>query len=246
MYNYQIILEYDGSNYVGWQIQKYGTSIQQSVERALSKVLKQKIKINGSGRTDAGVHASGQSANFICKFKIENKLKFLRSVNFFLNKKKISILKIKDKNLNFHARYDVKKKVYKYLILNREARSPLYEKKSWQLKKKLNLINMKKVIKFFLGTHNFSSMRASTCSAKSPVRTITNALIKKKKNFIIISFESKSFLQKQVRSMVGCLKYVGENKWKPNKIRCVINSGKRNLCAPPAPADGLYLEKVFY
>ena len=229
MYNYQIILEYDGSNYVGWQIQKNGTSIQQSVERALSKVLKQKIKINGSGRTDAGVHASGQSANFICKFKIENKLKFLRSVNFFLNKKKISILKIKDKNLNFHARYDVKKKVYKYLILNREARSPLYEKKSWQLKKKLNLINMKKGIKFFLGTHNFSSMRASTCSAKSPVRTITNA-----------------FLQKQVRSMVGCLKYVGENKWKPNKIRCVINSGKRNLCAPPAPADGLYLEKVFY
>ena len=78
MYNYQIILEYDGSNYVGWQIQKNGTSIQQSVERALSKVLKQKIKINGSGRTDAGVHASGQSANFISKFKIENKLKFLR------------------------------------------------------------------------------------------------------------------------------------------------------------------------
>ncbi len=148
--------------------------------------------------------------------------------------------------MNFHARHNVKKKVYKYLILNREARSPLYEKKSWQLKKKLNVIDMKKGIKFFLGTHNFSSMRASTCSAKSPVRTITNALIKKKKSFIIISFESKSFLQKQVRSMVGCLKYVGENKWKPNKIRYVINSGKRNLCAPPAPADGLYLEKVFY
>ncbi len=88
MYNYQIILEYDGSNYVGWQIQKNGTSIQQLVERALSKILKQKIKINGSGRTDAGVHALGQSANFIYKFKIENKLKFLRSVNFFLNKKK--------------------------------------------------------------------------------------------------------------------------------------------------------------
>ena len=105
---------------------------------------------------------------------------------------------------------------------------------------------MKKGIKFFLGTHNFSAMRASSCAAKSPVRTITKAQINKKKERIIISFESKSFLQKQVRSMVGCLKYVGEEKWKPEKIKLVINLKKRNLCAPPAPSDGLYLEKVFY
>ena len=105
---------------------------------------------------------------------------------------------------------------------------------------------MKKGIKFFLGTHNFSAMRASSCTAKSPIRTITKANIKKKNDRIVFTFQSKSFLQKQVRSMVGCLKYVGEGKWKPEKIKSVINSKKRNLCAPPSPPDGLYLEKVFY
>ena len=138
------------------------------------------------------------------------------------------------------------KKIYKYIILNRKTHSPIFKKRSWQIKKKLNLLQMKKGIKFFLGTHNFSAMRASSCTAKSPIRTITKAQINKKKERIIIIFESKSFLQKQVRSMVGCLKYVGEDKWKPEKIKHVINSKKRNLCAPPAPSDGLYLEKVLY
>ena len=105
---------------------------------------------------------------------------------------------------------------------------------------------MKKGIKFFLGTHNFSAMRAASCSAKNPNRTISRAIIKKKGDKIIITFESKSFLQKQVRSMVGCLKYVGENKWKPEKIKKVISSRQRSYCAPPAPPEGLYLEKVIY
>jgi tRNA pseudouridine38-40 synthase len=89
-------------------------------------------------------------------------------------------------------------------------------------------------------------MRAASCTAKSPIKTITRAMIKKKKDKIIILFESKSFLQKQIRSMVGCLKYVGEKKWKPEKIKSVIKLKKRELCAPPAPPEGLYLEKVFY
>jgi tRNA pseudouridine38-40 synthase len=105
---------------------------------------------------------------------------------------------------------------------------------------------MKKGIKFFLGKHNFTAMRASSCAARSPVKTITKAEIKKKGNKIVIIFESKSFLQKQVRSMVGCLKYVGENKWAPEKIKFVIKQKKREFCAPPAPPDGLYLERVFY
>ena len=105
---------------------------------------------------------------------------------------------------------------------------------------------MKKGIKFFLGTHNFSALRAASCSAKNPIKTITKAEIKKKRDEITITFESKSFLQKQVRSMVGCLKYVGENKWQPEKIKKVINSRNRSYCAPPAPPEGLYLEKVIY
>ena len=246
MHNYHIIIEYLGTNFIGWQIQKKGPSVQSIIERALSKVLKSKIKINGSGRTDSGVHAKGQSANFVYNQKIKDKYKFLNSVNFFLKNKSISIVKINKKNINFHARYNVKKKLYKYIIFNRISNSPIYEKRSWFIKNKLDLKAMKKGIKFFLGTHNFSSMRAAACSAKNPTKTITKAEIKKKSDEIIITFESKSFLQKQVRSMVGCLKYVGENKWKPEKIKIVLNSRKRIYCAPPAPPEGLYLERVIY
>ena len=246
MFNYQIIIEYLGTNYVGWQTQKNGASVQSIIEKTLKKVLKSKIKIIGSGRTDAGVHAKGQSANFIFNQEIKNKYKFLSSMNFFLKDKSISIIKINKKNINFHARHKVKKKIYKYIILNRLITSPLYENRSWLIKKKLNIIQMKKGIKFFLGKHNFTAMRASSCAARSPVKTITKAEIKKKGNKIVIIFESKSFLQKQVRSMVGCLKYVGENKWAPEKIKFVIKQKKREFCAPPAPPDGLYLERVFY
>ncbi len=246
MFNYQIIIEYLGTNYVGWQIQKNGTSIQSLVQKALTKILKSKVKINGSGRTDAGVHAQGQCANFIIRKEIKDKYKFLSSVNFFLRKKKISIIAINKKKINFHARHCVKKKIYKYIILNRPTSSPIYNNRAWLIKKKLNLAAMKKGIKYYLGKHNFVAMRATTCTAKSPVRTITKAGIKKKGDKIFIKFVSKSFLQKQVRSMVGCLKYVGENKWKPEKIKSVIKLKKRQLCAPPAPPEGLYLEKVFY
>ena len=114
------------------------------------------------------------------------------------------------------------------------------------LKKKLDLKKIKKAINYLKGKHNFSAFRASSCSAKSPIKTITKAEIKKKQDKIMITFESKSFLQKQVRSMVGCLKYVGEKKWKPEKIKLIINLKKRKLCAPPAPPEGLYLKRVFY
>ncbi len=246
MFNYQIIVEYLGSKYVGWQYQKNGVSIQSLVEKALSKTLKSKVRVNGSGRTDAGVHATGQSANFYSEKKILKKFQFLNTTNFFLKETDISIVDLKKKNKNFHARHSAKKKIYKYIILNRNTYSPILKNRSWQIKRKLNLSQMKKGIKFFLGTHDFSAIRASSCAAKSPVKTISKAQIVKKKNNIIFSFESKSFLQTQVRSMVGCLKYVGEEKWKPEKIKFLIISKKRSLCAPPAPPDGLYLEKVFY
>ena len=122
----------------------------------------------------------------------------------------------------------------------------MYDKRAWLVKNKLNVEEMRKGIKFYLGKLNFTSMRATSCVAKSPIRTITKAQINRRGDKIEITFESKSFLQKQVRSMVGCLKYVGENKWKPEKIKSLIKQKKRELCAPPAPPEGLYLEKVFY
>ena len=139
MINYQIIIEYLGTNYVGWQIQKNGISIQSEIQKALKKVLKTKIKINGSGRPDAGVHAKGQSANFFFNQNIVDKYKFLNSVNFFLKKKTIAISKIKKKKIDFHARHSVKRKIYKYIILNRATYSPLYKNRVWFVKKKLNV-----------------------------------------------------------------------------------------------------------
>ena len=246
MINYQILIEYSGTSFVGWQIQKNGISIQSLIEKAIGKVLKKKIKIIGSGRTDAGVHALGQSANFFLTNEIKDQFKFINSVNFFLKDKSISIININKKKLKFHARYSVKKKIYEYIILNRKISSPFYEKRSWLVKKKLDLKEMKKGIKFFLGTHNFLSMRAASCTAKNPIRSITKALIRKKRDKIIITFESKSFLQNQVRSMVGCLKYVGESKWSSNRLLQVLKLKRRNKCAPPAPAQGLFLKKVYY
>jgi len=246
MNNYHIIIEYLGFKYVGWQVQKKGNSIQSVIEKALRKTLKLKVKIIGSGRTDAGVNAFGQSANFFCQSEIKNKFKFLSSVNFFLRNQSISILDIKKKNAKFHARYSAKKRLYEYIILNRSAKPTIDLHRSWFVRKKLDVKKMKKAIKYFVGSHNFSALRASSCTATNPVRTISFAKIKKNRDKLIIQFESKSFLQKQVRSMVGCLKYVGEDRWTPQNIKKIIKLKRRDFCAPPAPSHGLFLKKVFY
>ncbi len=246
MFNYHIIIEYDGTNFVGWQTQRNGVSVQQTIEKTLNKILKAKITLYGSGRTDSGVHAEGQSAHFSHKYRIDNKFLFLNSTNFFLNKKKISILKILEKKLDFHARYSAKKREYKYVIINRIAPPSLELNKAWHIKANLNLVLMKKAINMLKGKKDFSSFRSSSCNAKSPIKTIDEAIIKKLKFKINIIFKSKSFLQQQVRSMVGCLKYVGEGKWSLKKLDSVIKSKKKINCAPPAPAHGLYLSKVTY
>ena len=125
-YNYLIKIEYDGTKFVGWQSQKNGISIQEKIEKALSEIFKSKIKVNGAGRTDKGVHAFGQYANFKVSTKIENEKKFLNSINFFLKKNSISIIKIKKKNKFFHSRYNAKERVYEYKIINRVGSLSLY------------------------------------------------------------------------------------------------------------------------
>ena len=243
---YQIIIEYDGTNFVGWQIQKNGLSVQETVQKTLIKILKQKTILYGSGRTDSGVHAIEQSAHFNTKTRINNKFFFLNTINFFLNKKKISILKINQKKNNFHARYSAKKRLYRYVIINRIAPLSLERNKAWHVKSTLNIEVMKKAAKLLEGTKDFSTYRASTCSAVSPIKTLEKVRVIKKNNKIVITFQSKSFLQQQVRSMVGCLKFVAEGKWSLKKFKIVMNLKKRKNCAPPAPAQGLYLSKVYY
>ena len=246
MYRYQILIEYVGTNFVGWQIQSKGKSIQKLIQIKLSKLLKEKVSLVGSGRTDAGVHATEQSAHFECKEEIQNLDKFLKSINHFVNDMNVSIINIRKRNINFHARFSAKQRIYKYIIFNRLSRPSIEKNRGWHIIKELDIPLMKKGAKKLLGTKDFSTFRSSSCNAKSPIRTMKSIKIKSIKGRIEIQFKSQSFLQQQVRSMVGCLKYLAEKKWDLKKFDLVFKSKKRVLCAPPAPAEGLYLEKVIY
>ena len=246
MHRYQILIEYVGTKFIGWQIQSKGQSIQKIIQNKISKILKQKITLIGAGRTDSGVHAIEQSAHFNCKKKIENLDKFIQSLNYFLNLNLISIVKIKKRSLNFHSRFSAKKRIYRYVIFNRISKPSIEKDRGWHIKKKLDLKLMKKGAKKLLGTNDFSTFKASSCNSNSPIKTMESIKIKEKKNKIEIQFKSKSFLQQQVRSMMGCLKYLAEKKWSLKKFERVFKSKKRTLCAPPAPAHGLFLEKVIY
>ena len=163
-----------------------------------------------------------------------------------MNKENVSILLIKRKNKNFHARFSAKVRIYNYIIINRLTVPVLEKNRCWHIMKKLDFEVMKKGAKNLVGRKDFSTFRASSCRAKSPVKTMRMVKIKSSKDKIEIEFRSQSFLQQQVRSMVGCLKYLGEKKWSLKKFEDVVNSKKRILCAPPAPPEGLYLTRVIY
>ena len=246
MFRYQILIEYVGTNFRGWQIQKKGKTIQGLIQEKISKLLKEKIILFGSGRTDTGVHALEQSAHFDCENKIIQTNRFLKSINHFLNKEGVTILKIRKRNNDFHARFSAKMRIYKYIIINRISGPVLDKNKGWHVMKKLDLVIMKKGAKKLIGTKDFSTFRASSCRAKSPIKTMKFVKIKSSKNRIEIEFRSQSFLQQQVRSMVGCLKYLGENKWSLKRFENVMKSKKRILCAPPAPPEGLFLSRIIY
>ncbi len=246
MFRYQILIEYAGTNFRGWQVQKKGKTVQGLIQEKISNLLNEKIILLGSGRTDTGVHAIEQSAHFDCKNQIKHLDKFLKSSNHFLNKDGVAILKIKKRSKNFHARFSAKMRIYKYIILNRLGGPVLEKNRGWHIMKELDLVAMKKGAKKLVGTKDFSTFRASSCRAKNPIKTMKVVKIKSSKNRIEIEFRSQSFLQRQVRSMVGCLKYLGEKKWTLNKFESVMKSKKRILCAPPAPPEGLFLARIIY
>jgi len=246
MARYQLLIEYVGTDFSGWQIQKKGSTIQGLIQEKLIKILKEKIILNGSGRTDAGVHAIAQSAHFDCKNKIMDLKKFLKSINHFLNDKNIAIIKIKKRSNRFHSRFSAKQRIYKYIIYNQISVPVIEKKRGWHVRKPLDLELIKKGSRKLLGTNDYSTFRSSSCHAKSPIKTIKSIKVKLLKNRIIIEFRSQSFLQQQVRSMVGCLKYLGEKKWDLKTFNKVFKSKERALCAPPAPPEGLFLVRVIY
>ena len=171
---------------------------------------------------------------------------FLPGLNQHIGNKPITILKIIRTNKKFHSRFDAKKRTYQYVIINRQSPLALQRNKAWHIRKKLDVKLMKKGVKLLLGTHDFSTFRASSCGAKSPVKTMEKISIKKNKDKITLNFTSKSFLQQQVRSMVGCIKYLGHGKWNIDEFKKSFKSKNRLKCAPPAPACGLYLKNIKY
>ena len=249
MPRYKLTIEYNGTNFIGWQKQKKGFSIQGTIEKAAKNFLQSEVDLTVAGRTDAGVHAEAQVAHLdiFKKLKIKN---ILFGLNFYLSKEKfgedISIKKVNKVDANFNARFDAKKKTYKYKIYNNESRSPMHAYNTWWISQKLNIVDMKKASKYLLGNHDFSSFRASGCQAFSPIKTLDQIAIIKKKNIITLTFTARSFLYNQVRIMTGTLKDVGSGLINPIALKGILQKKKRSSSGVTAPSNGLTLYKVYY
>ena len=249
MPRYKLTIEYNGTNFIGWQKQKKGFSIQGTIEKAAKNFLQSEVDLTVAGRTDAGVHAEAQVAHLdiFKKLKIKN---ILFGLNFYLSKEKfgedISIKKVNKVDANFNARFGAKKKTYKYKIYNNESRSPMHAYNTWWVSQKLNIVDMKKASKYLLGNHDFSSFRASGCQALSPVKTLDKIAIIKKKNIITLTFTARSFLYNQVRIMTGTLKDVGSGLINPIALKRILQKKKRTSSGVTAPSKGLTLYKVYY
>ena len=249
MPRYKLTIEYNGTNFIGWQKQKKGFSIQGTIEKAAKNFLQSEVDLIVAGRTDAGVHAEAQVAHLdiFKKLKIKN---ILFGLNFYLSKEKfgedISIKKVNKVDANFNARFGAKKKTYKYKIYNNESRSPMHAYNTWWVSQKLNIVDMKKASKYLLGNHDFSSFRASGCQALSPIKTLDKIAIIKKKNIITLTFTARSFLYNQVRIMTGTLKDVGSGLINPVALKKILQKKKRTSSGITAPSKGLTLYKVYY
>lgn len=257
MRNIKLTIEYDGTDYCGWQIQKRGAklktqskkSIQETIEKALGKILKEKIKLIGSGRTDSGVHALAQVANFKTRSEMKP-LEFKAALNSNLPKD-IRIKNVKEVDLNFHSRFQAKSKLYRYRILNKKVPSVFTRNYSHFVPYSLDWKTMRREAKTLVGSHNFSSFQAKSFKAKdkkerNPFRTIKKLRVSKEDSEILIDIESNGFLYNMVRNIVGTLIEVGRGKLREGAVKEILEKKNRKFAGPTAPAKGLCLVKVRY
>ncbi len=244
MKNIKFIIEYDGTEYCGWQIQPNGLSVQQVIEEALLKLTGEEIKIHGSGRTDSGVHAYGQAASFKTQSSIPAEV-FSKALNHHLPWD-ISIIFSCEADKDFHARFSAKGKKYSYEIFNRDIRSPFYETRAFRVPGTLDINSMKRAAEHFYGTHDFRGFMAVKSQVSDTVRTITDISVEKNGDIIEINVSGNGFLYNMVRIIAGTLLECGLGRLAPSDIPNVIFSGKRDEAGPTLPARGLYLVNVFY
>ena len=238
-------IEYDGTPFVGWQSQENGNSVQHEIEVAAGKLTTHSTTIQGAGRTDAGVHATGQAAHLDVPFNYSTH-SVMMGLNRYLEASPISILSAEKVNSKFNARFDAIERRYLYRIFTRDARPSLDKFRVWHLIKKLDIEAMNKAAEHLIGTHDFTSFRASQCQAKSPVRTMQSLEIKKVGHEIHIIAIAKSFLHNQIRNITGSLVEVGKGRWDSDKIKEILNAKNRQEAGPAAPPYGLYLTDVIY
>lgn len=243
MRNLKLTIQYDGTKYCGWQKQPNSSGIQGTIEYAIYEITKEKVNIIGSGRTDAGVHALGQVANF----KINSNIPAARIPDALNAKlpKDISIIDCQEVSDDFHSRYSATGKIYRYLIYNKPYRSPLYKDISYHVRYDLDIQKMRVEAQSLLGTHEFKGFMSSGSSVKDTVRTIHNISIEESGDLIVLEVEGNGFLYNMVRIIVGTLVDIGRGRIdKP--LEEIIASQDRGEAGHTAPAHGLFLKKVHY
>lgn len=243
--NFKIIIEYDGTNYHGWQRQKDEPTIQQEIENALSTMTAGRVTLTGSGRTDAGVHAFGQVANFLCETDLSEAV-FQKGLNSILPDD-IVIKNCRLVGEDFHARYNVKSKIYHYKIFNRNVPSAIGRQYAWFIRRKLDTAAMRSAISIIIGSHDFKSFEGTGSPRSHSTRNIMAAdLIEHKDGTLIFKIEADGFLRYMVRNIVGTLVDVGLGKITPVDFKDILESKNRSNASATAPAHGLFLMEVKY
>ena len=244
MHNYKIIIEYEGTNFVGWQRQENGLSIQQLIEESIEKLVNKKITIFGAGRTDAGVHAKGQVASFGLNDSIDTGT-IRDGLNHYLRPHPVAILSTEKTDTDFNARFSAKLRWYEYKVIRRRPPLTLQSNRVWCVHKTINVNKVIEQSKFFLGKHDLSAFRSINCQSKSAIKSINSIDVKKNEQEINFIISAKSFLHSQVRIMVGTLVDIGLGKISKS-ISEIITLKKREYAGVTAPPHGLYLTKVEY
>ena len=245
MTRWKLTVEYDGTAFVGWQRQKNGLSVQESIERAVHRFCGETVTVHGAGRTDAGVHALGQVAHV--DIARRTRAQTVRdALNAHLRPLPVAVLAAEDAGERFHARLSARERVYLYRIVNRRAPLAVARGRAWHVQKPLDEAAMHDAAQLLVGRHDFSSFRASLCQARSPVKTLDVLDVARAGEEIRIQARARSFLHHQVRNMVGTLRLVGEGKWTREDVAAALAARDRAAGGPTAPAEGLYLVEVRY
>ncbi len=245
MRRWRITVEYDGAGFVGWQRQANGPSIQEAIETAIFRFSGESPRVFGAGRTDAGVHASGQVAHFDLAKETEADT-VADALNAHLRPHPIAVRQAAPAAPDFDARLSAIGRSYRYRIVNRRAPLALERGRAWLVRVPLDHAAMSQAAERLVGKHDFSTFRARLCQARSPVRTLDRLDVHREGEEIFIEAEARSFLHHQVRNMVGTLKLVGEGKWSPDDVALALAARDRASGGPTAPADGLCLTAVRY